>query len=75
MIDLLLDHLLDAIGHPHTKLFDLYNYLPTFIVLANQPLCHKVIDEVDHKQRIPLCSFVDHRRKLFRKLIGRKSNG
>src|SRR5262245_1698840 len=44
-------------------------------MLDNQPLCCKVIDRVDHKQRVSLCSFVDQPRKLCWKSIDGKSNG
>src|SRR5262245_22078616 len=74
MIDLLLDHVLDAVWHSYFNLLDPYNEVPMISILDNQSLCHKVVDSVDHEQWIALCTFVYQPCKLcWKPIVGKSS--
>ncbi len=74
MIDLFIDHLLDAVGHTHIHLIDACNQLPKAFIVDYRTIGQKVIDGVQHKQRIPLGAFMDQGRQSSWKSIGRESN-
>src|SRR5262249_34747957 len=72
MIDLLVNHLPDAVRHTKLNVFDFDNQFPTLSLCGNQALRDEVIDSVYHKQRISTCSCVNQVSKLGWKSIARK---
>ncbi len=72
MIDLLLDHLLDALGHAQLNLLDPGRQLPMLCVVHQQVFRDEVIDHVDHEQRVALCSFMYQLREFIGKPVMRK---
>src|SRR5262245_49036851 len=72
MIELLLDHLLDAVGHAHLDVRDIHDQLPALFTLDNQTFSDQIVDQVDHEERIPFRSRVNQRRESGWKPIERK---
>ncbi|HQR38652.1 MAG TPA: hypothetical protein PLF26_09640 [Blastocatellia bacterium] len=75
MIELLLDHLSDAVGHADLDAFYLDPQCRHVVELANQSFSHEIVDGVDQKQRISLGSLAYEPRKPRRKPIARESHG
>src|SRR5262245_17693736 len=62
MINLFVDHLLDAFRHSDIDVFDLSN--PTFLMSMDESFRHHEVDSINHEQRISVRSLVDEPRKF-----------
>ena len=74
MIDLLFDHLPDAVRNSDFNILDIDDQRPPFCGLVNQSFRDEIIDCVDQEKWASVCPFVDQRSELCWKTIAGKSN-
>src|SRR5262245_54125438 len=56
---LFVDHLLDIVGNTNLDVFDIHNNAPLPLLFRDQSRRNDEVNGINHKERIPVCAFVN----------------